>query len=52
MRLTAPGGDTVSLQVCGYQFPQADDPRQRYSWHIIAGEATCPGADGGSSTQR
>jgi hypothetical protein len=42
MRLTAPGGDTVSLQVCGYQFPQADDPRQRYSWHIIAGEATCP----------
>jgi hypothetical protein len=41
MRLTDPGGDTVSLQVCGYQFPQADDPRQRYSWHVITGEAAC-----------
>jgi hypothetical protein len=29
MRLTDPGGDTVSLQVCGYQFPQAADPRHR-----------------------
>jgi hypothetical protein len=41
MRLTDPGGDTVSLCVSGYQFPQADDPRQRFSWHVIAGEAAC-----------
>ena len=25
MRLTDPGGDTVSLHVSGHQFPQADD---------------------------
>jgi hypothetical protein len=42
MRLSAPGGDMVSLHASGYQFPQADDPHQRYSWHLIAGEAARP----------
>jgi hypothetical protein len=31
-------GDTaVTLHVVGYQFPDAEDPRKRYSWHDIAG---------------
>lgn len=40
MRLGAPA-HVLTLQVTGYQFPDAEDLRQRYSWHMIEGEATC-----------
>ena len=29
----------VELSIEGYQFPNADDPRLRYSWHMITGRA-------------
>lgn len=32
--------DTLEIAILGYQFPDADDPRQRYSWHMITGQAT------------
>jgi hypothetical protein len=34
-------GHGVALQVVGYQFPDADDPAQRFSWHMLEGSATC-----------
>jgi hypothetical protein len=41
MLLTAATGDSLSLRVSGYQFPDAADLRKRYSWHMISGEARC-----------
>ncbi|WP_426507305.1 WapI family immunity protein [Dactylosporangium sp. McL0621] len=37
------GGDGhgVALRVVGYQFPDADAPAQRFSWHMLEGSATC-----------
>jgi len=39
MRLGSGGGDALTLQVVGYQFPDAEIPEQRYSWHVVAGSA-------------
>ncbi len=39
MRLGAEGGHVLDLSVVGYQFPDADDARLRYSWHMIQGRA-------------
>jgi hypothetical protein len=42
MRLTGAGGgggDEIELAIVGYQFPEADDPRQRFSWHVVEGRA-------------
>jgi hypothetical protein len=41
MLLTGEIGDSLSLWVSGYQFPDAEDPRKRYSWHMVSGEARC-----------
>lgn len=40
MRLGPAPGETLDLSVVGYQFPEAEDPRQRYSWHMIWGRAS------------
>ena len=42
MRLGAEGGDVLDLSIVGYQFPDADDPQLRYSWHMIQGRADTP----------
>jgi hypothetical protein len=34
--------ESLSIRVVGYQFPEAEDPRQRFSWHMVEGEAQCP----------
>jgi hypothetical protein len=39
MRLVGAGGDELELSIVGYQFPEADDPRQRFSWHVVEGRA-------------
>ena len=39
MKLGSSPADTLEPAVRGYQFPQAEDPRLRYSWHIICGRA-------------
>jgi len=39
MWLGAEGGDVLDLSIVGYQFPDADDPQLRYSWHMIQGRA-------------
>lgn len=39
MRLGANGGDVLDLSIVGYQYPDADDPQKRYSWHMIQGRA-------------
>jgi hypothetical protein len=41
MRL-AGSADALTLRITGYQFPDAEDPQKRYSWHMIEGEAACP----------
>ena len=40
MKLRDAAGHGVDLWVSGYQFPDADDPRERFSWHIVAGKAS------------
>src|SRR5690348_9502166 len=40
MRL-AESADALVLRVTGYQFPDAEDLRKRYSWHMVEGEAAC-----------
>lgn len=42
MRLIDEAGYGVELRVTGYQFPDAEDPGQRYSWHMVEGTASCP----------
>ncbi len=39
MRLGTNGDDVLDLSIVGYQFPDADDPQKRYSWHTIQGRA-------------
>ncbi|WP_433076934.1 WapI family immunity protein [Dactylosporangium sp. CA-052675] len=34
-------GYGVVARVVGYQFPDADDPAQRCSWHMVDGRAVC-----------
>jgi hypothetical protein len=41
MELRSVTGDFLECHVDGYQFPDADDPAQRYSWHIVSGRAQC-----------
>jgi hypothetical protein len=41
MRL-AGSADALTLRVTGYQFPDAQDLRKRYSWHTVEGQAACP----------
>jgi hypothetical protein len=43
MRLGTAPGDTLELSVVGYQFPEAKDPRQRFSWHVVQGRACTSG---------
>lgn len=39
MRLGANGGGVLDLSIVGYQFPDADDPQKRHSWHMVQGRA-------------
>lgn len=39
MRLFDRDGHGVDLRVTGYQFPDAEDARKRYSWHMVEGVA-------------
>ena len=39
MRLGVNGDDVLDLSIVGYQFPDTDDLRKRYSWHMIQGRA-------------
>jgi hypothetical protein len=40
MRL-AGSADALGLRITGYQFPDAEDLRKRYGWHMAEGEAAC-----------
>jgi hypothetical protein len=37
----ADGPNRLMIRVTGYQFPDAPDPRRRFSWHMVGGEAHC-----------
>jgi hypothetical protein len=37
----ANAGNQLSIRVTGYQFPDAPDPAQRFSWHMVAGQVSC-----------
>ncbi|HEY7596438.1 MAG TPA: hypothetical protein VH969_25050 [Actinophytocola sp.] len=39
MRLGSDGEDLLELSIVGYQFPEAENPQQRYSWHMVQGRA-------------
>jgi hypothetical protein len=41
VQLQGVAGHGIDVQVVGYQFPDADDPAKRYSWHMVEGSATC-----------
>ena len=43
MHLLDPRGDSLTLTVTGYQFPDAGDPHQRFSWHVIEGAVSRAG---------
>lgn len=43
----ADGPNQLTIQVIGYQFPDAVDPAKRFSWHMVGGDARC--RDGGWS---
>jgi hypothetical protein len=38
--LRGTSGDSLSLNISGYQFPDAEDPKLRYSWHMLEGGAS------------
>jgi hypothetical protein len=40
MRLHDTDGTALALAVTGYQFPDEPDPGRRFSWHMVAGQAT------------
>jgi hypothetical protein len=42
MQLLDDTGHGVELHVTGYQFPDAEDPRKRCSWHVVHGRAVTP----------
>jgi hypothetical protein len=44
VQLWGAAGYGAEMRVVGYQFPGADDPVKRRSWHMVEGTATC--ADG------
>jgi len=37
----ADGPNRLTIQVTGYQFPDAPDPAKRFSWHMVGGEVQC-----------
>jgi hypothetical protein len=39
VELATAGGGALELAIVGYQFPDAVDPRRRYSWHVLEGQA-------------
>lgn len=39
MKIASTNGNELEVSAVGYQFPEADDPRQRYSWHMVRGTA-------------
>ena len=41
MLLQSTTGDSLTLNLDGYQFPDDPDPRQRYSWHMVKGTVRC-----------
>ena len=45
MQLHDEHGIGVELHVTGYQFPDAADPQQRYSWHVVEGSAKSTDGD-------
>jgi hypothetical protein len=40
MLLSGTDGDSLTLNITGYQFPNADDLQTRYSWHVVEGRAS------------
>jgi len=40
LRLGTTNGDSLRLEVVGYQFPDAEEPQKRDSWYVIAGSAS------------
>jgi hypothetical protein len=44
VQLWGVAGYGVDMRVIGYQFPDANDPAKRCSWHMVEGTASC--ADG------
>ena len=40
MEIAGTNGNAIEVSVVGYQFPDASDLRQRFSWHMVAGRAT------------
>lgn len=43
MELGRADGNQLSLSIVGYQFPDAEDPRKRFSWNMVEGSATSNG---------
>ncbi len=41
VRLVGRDGDEIELAIAGYQFADAEDPAERFSWHMVVGRATC-----------
>lgn len=39
--IDADGPNRLTIQVTGYQFPDAPDPAKRFSWHMVGGEVQC-----------
>jgi hypothetical protein len=37
MRLVDPSGRSLELHIEGYQYLDAEDPAQRFSWHMVGG---------------
>ena len=40
MKLGSADGDALELSIDGYEYPDAHDPQERFSWHMIRGHAT------------
>ena len=40
MKLGSADGDVLELSIDGYQFPDAQNLHQRFSWHMVSGRAT------------
>lgn len=36
-------GDLVEVTIVGYEFPHDPDPETRFSWHVVAGNASLDG---------
>jgi hypothetical protein len=40
LRLGSPDGDVLELSIERYQYPDAENPAKRLSWHMLRGRAT------------